>query len=389
MSSFNEAFNITIINHEGNYSNHPADTGGETYMGISRRYHPNWSGWSKIDEYKLRADFKNHIPHEYKDLIKDVAFFYKINYWDKVEGDNISNQRIANKLFDMAVSMGIKRTITFIQRSVNVLNKNQKIYSDVFVDGFMGPQTLNAIEQCLEYSKRYTSDNSFFLLAVISTFQASHYLKFALEHPNQEVFMYGWIRRVYEDLWDFMRFKSYIEKHLEDRDFHIGSKKFPVMIDNESNVAYFPLFNLSGKFIGYQRYNPKGEKGYVKDKDKKKYYAYVTKENPEKNIHYISVYGLHTLDKRRYVFVVEGIFDAAKLINLNEPVIAVMSNNPKPLKNFFFALQKKVIAILDNDKAGSELKDISSVYYVVPEPYKDLGDMKLSDVKEFLKSIKR
>ena len=34
---------------EGGYARHPADPGGETYRGISRRYHPEWSQWADID----------------------------------------------------------------------------------------------------------------------------------------------------------------------------------------------------------------------------------------------------------------------------------------------------------------------------------------------------
>lgn len=188
-----------------------------------------------------------------------------------------------------------------------------------------------------------------------------------------------------------MRLKSYIETHLEDRDIKLDDKRFPVMVDKKNGVAYFPLFNLSGKFVGYQRYNPKGYKGtgsFKMDNELKKYYTYVTKENPDKKVHSIAVYGLHTLDKRRYVFVVEGVFDAVKLIRLNEPVIAVLANDPKKLKNFFFVLQKKVIAILDNDSAGNKLKKLADKHCNVPDEYKDLGDMKIEDVRNFINSIK-
>ncbi len=192
-----------------------------------------------------------------------------------------------------------------------------------------------------------------------------------------------------------MRLYEYIEQHLKDRGIDLKDQlKYPVYVDREKDVAYFPLFNLSGKFVGYQRYNPKGQKGKnsfkLNNKDKK-YYTYATKENPEKKVSSISVYGLHTLDKRPYVFVVEGIFDAVKLIKLNEPVIAVLSNDPKKLKNFFFILQKKVIAICDRDenKAGNKLKRIANKCYFTPEPYNDLGDMDIKEVKKFIRNIKK
>lgn len=186
-----------------------------------------------------------------------------------------------------------------------------------------------------------------------------------------------------------MRLQDYlnegIKEHLKERDF---SESFPVFIDTEGDVAYFPLFNLSGKMVGYQRYNPKGIKGkdsYKVPTEERKYYSYITKENPEKNIPHIAVYGLHTLDKRPFVFIVEGVFDAAKLMNLNLPVIAVMANDPKPLKNFFFVLQKDTIAWIDNDEAGRKLKRIAKYSITTPKPYKDLGDMPLEEVEKVLK----
>jgi hypothetical protein len=192
-----------------------------------------------------------------------------------------------------------------------------------------------------------------------------------------------------------MRFKNFINEDIEnylkgrDVDPHNNSQ-FPVFMDKEKNVAYFPLFNLSGKWTGYQRVNPEGTKTHSKDKikqDDEKYYTYVTRENPEKNIPQISVYGLHTLDKRPFVFVTEGIFDAAKLIKLGLPAVAVLMNDPKIMKNFFYALQKKVIAIVDKDVAGNKLKKLGHYSYTVPDPYKDLGDMPLKEVREFIKSI--
>jgi hypothetical protein len=197
-----------------------------------------------------------------------------------------------------------------------------------------------------------------------------------------------------------MRLLSYINENIRDelirRDVIIGDKRFPVIVDSEEkDTAYFPLFNLSGKFVGYQRYNPKGVKAPTEKQRKTlsksndfKYYTYITKENPEKNIPHIAVYGLHTLDKRRYVFIVEGVFDAVKLIRLNQPTIAVLANDPKHLKNFFFILQKRVIAIMDRDDAGSKLKGLSTEHYTTPEPYKDLGDMPLDKVKAFISTIK-
>ena len=41
-----------ILRAEGRYANLVGDTGGETYGGVSRNNHPNWSGWHPIDAAK-------------------------------------------------------------------------------------------------------------------------------------------------------------------------------------------------------------------------------------------------------------------------------------------------------------------------------------------------
>lgn len=51
MAEFNLALK-RMLGHEGGYSNDPDDLGKETYKGISRANHKNWSGWTQIDKYK-------------------------------------------------------------------------------------------------------------------------------------------------------------------------------------------------------------------------------------------------------------------------------------------------------------------------------------------------
>lgn len=40
MSDFDKAFEI-VVGHEGGYTDHPSDPGGETKFGISKRSYPN------------------------------------------------------------------------------------------------------------------------------------------------------------------------------------------------------------------------------------------------------------------------------------------------------------------------------------------------------------
>ena len=62
-------------------------------------------------------------------------------------------------------------------------------------------------------------------------------------------------------------------------------------------------------------------------------------------------------------------------------------NNPQQLKPWFKATGKLVIALNDNDEAGSKLSRIADINYTIPDPYNDLGDMKQEEVNEFLSGI--
>ncbi len=44
------------LEFEGGYANDPADSGGETFRGISRRNWPQWEGWPLIDQAKVKGN---------------------------------------------------------------------------------------------------------------------------------------------------------------------------------------------------------------------------------------------------------------------------------------------------------------------------------------------
>ena len=86
------------------------------------------------------------------------------------------------------------------------------------------------------------------------------------------------------------------------------------------------------------------------------------------------------------LFVVEGIFDAARLTKLGHPAIATLSNKPTPdLLNFLQCLPRKIIAVCDNDSAGKSLAAFGDVALYTKE--KDLGDSSDEDVKSLLSSV--
>ena len=183
MADFEIAYR-KLLKYEGIYSNDSDDKGGETYKGISRVYHPDWEGWEIIDKAKREKQDLSNLK-EVEGLVKS---FYKKNYWDYFSLDRVP-QLIGEEIFEIAVNCGIKRTTLIIQQSVNLLNRNQALYSDVLEDGIWGEKTLAALFSCF----RYNGVNVLF--NVLNILQGCHYINLMRTNPKYEKFI-GWFNRI-------------------------------------------------------------------------------------------------------------------------------------------------------------------------------------------------
>lgn len=192
MADFETAFNITDQS-EGKYDNDKDDRGGETYRGRARRFNPEWPGWRIIDSMKARKDFPKCLDtnEELQRLVKES---YRQIEWNGIMGDKIPNQVIANEVYDNAVNMGVRKSIEYLQRTINILNRNQRDYPDIKVDGAIGNQTLEALKVCI---KKKTVSR---VLNVINGFQVKHYLILMERNPQDEKWV-GWFNRV-EIMWN-------------------------------------------------------------------------------------------------------------------------------------------------------------------------------------------
>jgi len=172
MAVIGPAFEKMMMN-EGGYIVHTVkgDIGGMTYAGISRKYHPSWSGWSIIDDYLSNKNYCQIETSELTDLVKD---FYNKNYWYPLKCFYIDNQKIANSLFDFAVNTGIRTASKLIQ-----------IVVQVTPDGFVGPKTINAINT-IDYQ---TFSSRFFISKV------ARYTNICNNNKSQSKFLLGWINR--------------------------------------------------------------------------------------------------------------------------------------------------------------------------------------------------
>ena len=118
-----EACLAEVLKHEGLWSDHPADPGGATMMGITLRTYSAWLG------REATKDELRNIPMEH------VRQIYKSLYWDKVKGDELP-RGVDLCLFDYAVNSGPRRAVVAVQDPLRVNP-----------DGALGPKTLWALQK--------------------------------------------------------------------------------------------------------------------------------------------------------------------------------------------------------------------------------------------------
>lgn len=177
MADFKKAFDITM-KAEGGYVHDPDDPGGETYKGVARSRNPKWKGWINIDLLKNKSNFPQNLLQD-EDLQEKISRLYEANYWDKVQGDDIEDQDIADSIFDFAVNAGPRTSSKLTQIAVQ---------SEP--DGIIGPKTIEKIN---------ASDKKTFL-AVFALAKISRYVSICEKRKESRKYFYGWVRRTLEDM---------------------------------------------------------------------------------------------------------------------------------------------------------------------------------------------
>lgn len=160
MADFEKAFH-RLMDEEGiKLTNHPADKGGQTYAGISRKFHPKWEGWKYIDAGETP-------PTEL------VRAFYRATFWAPVRGDEIKSQLAAEVLFSQYVNMG-DNAIKLAQAVVGAI-----------ADGKVGPKTLGALNAMNE--ERF--------LDKLCIAMVARYYAIGMKDKTQRVWWPGWFGR--------------------------------------------------------------------------------------------------------------------------------------------------------------------------------------------------
>lgn len=143
-----------VLDLEGGYVNDPADPGGETNFGISKRAYPD------VDIAALTRD--------------DAARIYYRDYWRPLRCGDLPAD-IALAVFDAAVNQGPSAAARMLQASAGAA-----------VDGAIGPATLSAVRRAWSADRRE-------LLADYLSRRAARYAT----SPAFERFGRGWMRRLF------------------------------------------------------------------------------------------------------------------------------------------------------------------------------------------------
>lgn len=170
MSDFAVAYE-RMIRNEGGYVLHQVagDRGGQTYAGIARNFHSQWPGWQLIDKGQL----------DDPQLTALVREFYQQGFWNRIRGDEIGKQSIADSIFDFAVNAGVRTA-----------SKLAQLVVEATPDGHIGPITLDKLNQ---------SQEEVFVLKYALA-KVARYAQISQRDPGQRKFLLGWINRTLEGL---------------------------------------------------------------------------------------------------------------------------------------------------------------------------------------------
>jgi lysozyme family protein len=157
MGDFNKAIKFVLAN-EGGFSNDPNDPGCATKFGISQRSYLDWD-----------------IPNLTEE---DAIEIYRQDFWQPYQD---FEDRLATKVFDLAVNMGHKRAVQILQLALQCLGAKLKD------DGILGPVTKQAVDGA----------NIDLLLVALKSEAAGFYRNLAATKTSQQKFLKGWLRRAY------------------------------------------------------------------------------------------------------------------------------------------------------------------------------------------------
>lgn len=184
MSEFSPAFDFVMQHEDASRSGCVTkDAGGRTRFGIAQKFHP-----------ELPETFFTGPADA---ALKTAEEILRRDYWQPMRLAELRDQKLANKLFDMAVNMGVHQAAIYAQGAVNGLIIGAQALSTpgdaqmptqaelVAEDGVTGPRTLAALNAA-DPAKLY---------ALLCDWSRRHYEHVASINPTQAKNLQGWLKR--------------------------------------------------------------------------------------------------------------------------------------------------------------------------------------------------
>jgi hypothetical protein len=168
MANFDKYFDV-LLRHEGGFVDNQYDRGGATNMGVTLET------WIRVG-YDKDGDGDIDIQDLKKITKDDVKKLAKKLYWDKVGGDKINSQSIAEFLFDWGYNSGPAKAVKKVQ---------QLLPPSIKSDGVIGPATIQAIN-AIDSAKLFTT---------LKKSREDFYYAIVRTDSSQQVFLKGWLAR--------------------------------------------------------------------------------------------------------------------------------------------------------------------------------------------------
>lgn len=155
MADFNIAITKTIAKEGGaKFTETAGDRGGKTKFGISQLSYPS-------------LDIANLTEERAKEI-------YRADYWNRIRGDEIDDQSVAENIFDFAVNAGVRTAVRLAQ-----------VVLGVEADGVSGPKTVRALNSC--------NPDHFFASYTLA--KIARYASICNKDKAQSKFLLGWVNR--------------------------------------------------------------------------------------------------------------------------------------------------------------------------------------------------
>lgn len=164
-----------VVAREAGYVDHPSDKGGPTNWGITQAVARR---------------------HGYTGLMRDLprAMAVRIYMADYVTAPGFDrivavSERIGEELIDTGINMGVSLPGPWLQRILNAMNQQAKVYPDLVVDGQLGPATVAALRSFLA---RRGANGEKVALRALNSLQGARYLEITEAREKNEDFIFGW-----------------------------------------------------------------------------------------------------------------------------------------------------------------------------------------------------